>query len=70
MKKAQDDQDMLSEYDFTDGVRGKYTERYRAGSNVVVIDPDVAQYFPDHDAVNNALRHMAAIIKRQQQAGQ
>ena len=55
---------MLEEYDFSGGVRGKYTKRYGEGTNVVVIDPDLAEYFPDHDAVNEALRGLAAIIKR------
>jgi len=54
---------MLEEYDFSGGVRGKYAKRYAAGANVVVIDPDVAEFFPDHDAVNDALRSLAAIIK-------
>jgi hypothetical protein len=39
-----------------DGVRGKYVERYRAGTNVVLLAPDVAQAFPTEDAVNEALR--------------
>ena len=63
MKKSRNDPDMLEEYDFSGGVRGKYAKRYAEGANVVVIDPDVAEYFPDHDAVNNALRSLAAIIK-------
>jgi len=63
MKKSRNDPDMLEEYDFSSGVRGKYAKRYAEGANVVVIDPDVAEYFPDHDAVNNALRSLAAIIK-------
>jgi len=54
---------MLAEYDFSGGIRGKYAKRYAEGTNVVVIDPDIAEYFPDHDAVNNALRGLAAIIK-------
>ena len=52
--------DLRPEYDFRellkDGVRGKYVERYRAGTNVVVLAPDVAQAFPTEDAVNEALR--------------
>ncbi len=68
------DPDLLEEYDFTGGVRGKYTKRYEEGANVVVIDPDVAEYFPDHDSVNAALRGLAEIIKRrletQQNAGE
>ena len=68
MKKMKSDPDMLEEYDFRDGVRGKYAKRYAEGTNVVVIDPDVAEYFPDHDAVNDALRGLAAIIKKQRKA--
>lgn len=38
------------------GVRGKYYQRYRAGTNVVLIDPDLSEHFPDSGAVNRALR--------------
>lgn len=38
------------------GVRGKYAKRYREGTNVVLIDPDLQKVFPDSDAVNRALR--------------
>jgi len=65
MKKMRNDPDMLEEYDFSGGIRGKYAKRYAEGTNVVVIDPDVAEYFPDHDSVNEALRSLATIIKRQ-----
>jgi len=68
MKRVKNDPDMLEEYDFSGGVRGKYAKRYAEGTNVVVIDPDVAEYFPDHDAVNEALRGLAAIIKRHRKA--
>jgi hypothetical protein len=47
---------MRTEYDFAGGVRGKYAARYRQGTNVVVLDPDVAKAFPDSRAVNRALR--------------
>jgi hypothetical protein len=60
--------EMLEEYDFSGGVRGKYAKQYAEGTNVVVIDPDVAEYFPDHDAVNDALRSLAVIIKKQGKA--
>jgi hypothetical protein len=63
MNKKQTDPDMLDEYDFSGGVRGKYAKRYAEGTNVVVIDPDLAEYFPDHDAVNNALRSLVEIIR-------
>ena len=68
MKKMRNDPDMLEEYDFTQGVRGKYAKRYAEGTNLVAIDPDVAEFFPDHDAVNEALRSLANIIKRQREA--
>jgi hypothetical protein len=70
MKKMKDDPDMLEEYNFSGGVRGKYAKRYAEGANVVVIEPDVAEYFPDHDSVNEALRSLAAIIKKQKKAKQ
>jgi hypothetical protein len=44
------------EYDFSGGARGKYAERYARGSNVVVLDPDIAAAFPTAEAVNAALR--------------
>jgi hypothetical protein len=65
MKRMQKDPDMLEEYDFSKGVQGKYAKRYAEGTNVVVIDPDVAEVFPDHDSVNQALRSLVEIIKRQ-----
>jgi hypothetical protein len=37
------------------GVRGKYVARYRAGTNLVLLSPDVAEYFPDEQSVNTAL---------------
>jgi hypothetical protein len=65
MSKAQqsDDSEMLEEYDFSKGVRGKYASRYRQGSNVVVLDPDVAELFPDSESVNKALRAIAEIAR-------
>jgi hypothetical protein len=68
MKKTNRDPDMLKEYDFSRGVRGKYAKRYAQGSNVVVIDPDVAEYFPDHDSVNESLRGLVAILRKRRQA--
>jgi urate oxidase len=65
MKRLPKDKDMLEEYDFSKGVRGKYGKRYTEGTNVVVIEPDVAKIFPDHESVNQALRSLAEIIKRQ-----
>jgi hypothetical protein len=53
------DDEMRPEYDFRGGVRGKYAKRFADGSNVVVLDPDVAARFPDAKAVNDALRRLA-----------
>lgn len=54
-----DEDEMLPEYDLTGGVRGKYAERYRQGTNVILLDPDVAAKFPTSEAVNEALRRLA-----------
>lgn len=61
MKKveSEEEDDLQPEYDFSQmqgGVRGKYVERYRQGTNLVLLDPDVAAAFPDAKAVNDALR--------------
>lgn len=56
-----DNNDMRDEYDFgTLGkpVRGKYAKRYKEGTNVVVIDPDLVEKFPNTAAVNKALRDL------------
>lgn len=60
------DPEMLDEYDFSGGVRGKYVDRFPKGGNVVVVlEPDVARIFKDSESVNRALRDLAAIIRRQ-----
>ena len=63
-KKARRQKAMRDEYDFCGGVRGKYAKRYAKGTNVVVLDPDVANAFPSADAVNNALRTLAEIARK------
>ena len=70
MKKSakKNDSDMQREYDFSHGVRGKYARRYAQGTNVVVLEPDVARAFPNADAVNSSLRALAQIIRRQKSA--
>ena len=55
---------MKAEYDFSDGVRGKYVDRYRLGTNVVLLDPKLAEAFPDSKSVNDALRALLKIAKR------
>ena len=61
--------ELRPEYDFSKmagGVRGKYVERYRAGTNWVLLDADIAQAFPTDAAVNEALRLLLNIAQRQQ----
>lgn len=67
-KSRSPEQDMRNEYDFSGAVRGKYAERFAQGSNVIVLDPDVAEVFPDAAAVNEALRVLARSAKKSQQA--
>ncbi|ASC71156.1 hypothetical protein XM38_021060 [Halomicronema hongdechloris C2206] len=55
--------DMLPEYDFSGGVRGKHYEAYQKSTNIVVLDPDVAEIFKDSAAVNEALRMLAKVAK-------
>ncbi len=66
MKKAVEirhDPDMLDEYDFSKGVRGKYAKRYAEGTNIVVLAPDVAEVFPDSESVNEALRVLVKVAR-------
>ena len=56
------------EYDFSkmeNGIRGKYVQRYNAGTNLVKIDPDVAEVFVDENAVNEALRELIKVARHQ-----
>ena len=62
-RKNNSNDDMLPEYDFTGAVRGKYYERYRQGTNVVLLDADVAESFRDSAAVNEALRLLVSIAE-------
>jgi len=55
-KVSESTDDMRPEYDFSGGVRGKYIQRFREGTNIVVLEPDVAAEFKDSAAVNDALR--------------
>ena len=58
------DPDMLEEYDFSNGVRGKYAERYREGTNIVLLDDDVAAIFRTSEEVNSALRTLGKLIQQ------
>lgn len=57
--------EMLSEYDFSGAVRGKYAKRYATGTNVIVLEPDLAKAFPDSQSVNRALRRLLKVEHRQ-----
>ena len=56
MSPKSESEEMSSEYDFSIGVRGKHHEEYQRGTNVVVLEPEVARVFRDSKAVNRALR--------------
>ena len=74
MKRARpshEAEDLLPEYDFSAGVRGKYASRFAKGTTMIVLDPDVAELFPDHRSVNKALRALGQIIRdRDRKPGQ
>ena len=66
MRKAKADE-LRPEYrreDLGAGVRGKYLKAYRSGTNLVLLNPDVAKVFPTEEAVNNALRALMRVAKR------
>jgi len=63
--------ELCPEYDLSQlkgRVRGKYVERYRKGTNLVLLEPDVAEAFPDADSVNEALRFLIRVTKENQPA--
>lgn len=63
-RSRQDEVDEIrSEYDFSGGMRGVTAARYAKGANVVVIDPDVLDVFPDSRAVNEVLRALAPVVR-------
>jgi hypothetical protein len=65
---AEEPDELLPEYDLRGGVRGKYAARYAEGTNVVLLDPDVAAAFPDPAEVNAVLRAVAGIIRQHKPA--
>ncbi|PYP12910.1 MAG: hypothetical protein DMD54_17725, partial [Gemmatimonadetes bacterium] len=62
--KEADRDTMRPEYDFSKGVRGVTAARYREGTNIIVLDPELLDVFPDSDAVNEALRALAPVLRR------
>lgn len=66
MKKVNKEDDLRPEYDLSKlkgGVRGKYVQRFQQGTNIILLSPDVARYFPDERSVNNVLRSLVGIAK-------
>ncbi len=69
MKKKSEtklDDELRAEYDFSKlkgGVRGKYAKQFHAGTNLVLLEPDIAKVFPNDEAVNEALRQLIKIAK-------
>lgn len=69
--KPKDIDDLREEYDVSQmqgGVRGKYAERYKQGSNIVVLAPDVWEAFPNAEAVNDALRMLIRVAESSKRA--
>jgi hypothetical protein len=68
MKKTnrrETDDDLRPEYDLSklkNGVRGKYAKRFQEGTNLVLLSPDVAAYFPNEESVNSALRSLVELV--------
>jgi len=66
--KNQETDELRSEYDFSGGVRGKHHAAYKTGTNVVLLDADVAKAFPDSSSVNRALRMLLEVAEKQAQS--
>ncbi len=56
--------DLREEYDFSRGVRGKYAQRYSEGTNIIILDADVAKVFRDSESVNKALRALVEVANK------
>jgi hypothetical protein len=66
-KRKSSEPEMLDEYDFSRGERGKYARRFAQGANVVVLEPDVAEVFSNAESANRALRALAGIIRHERE---
>ena len=67
-RPSRNSEEMLPEYDFSRGVRGKYAGRFTKETIMVVLDPDVAAIFPDRKSVNTALRALGHIVRDRRRA--
>jgi len=56
--------DILPEYDFSKGIRGKYSKSFAQGTNLILLAPDLRKDFPDSDSVNETLRALSKIVQR------
>ena len=65
MNKNIEDEDMLPEYDFSGAVRGKHYQSYRKGTNLIVLEPDLAKVFKDSESVNHALRMLLKLANKE-----
>lgn len=59
---------MRAEYDFSKGVRGKYAGQFAKGTNLIALEPEIAEVFPDSAAVNDALGELVKIARRARRA--
>ena len=67
MKKVKESGELRPDYrreDLGQGIRGKYYESYQKGTNLVLLNPDVAKVFPTEDAVNEALRSLIKVAEK------
>ena len=73
-KKSELNDELRPEYNMKsllkEGVRGKYAKRYRAGTNLVLLEPEVAKAFPNDKAVNEALKLVMKLKQVQEEASQ
>ena len=58
--------EMLEEYDFSNGIRGKYAQAYKEGVNIVRLDRDVMKFFPDAKSINEAFRTLINLMNNAQ----
>lgn len=65
MNKASKSDDMREEYDFSGAVKGKHHQAYQDGSNVILLEPDVAEKFKDSKSVNHALRMLISLAGKE-----
>jgi len=63
-RETTDRDTMRPEYDFSNGIRGATAKRYASGANVVMIDPELLDVFPDSKSVNEALRALAPFLRK------